>query len=175
DRASQRLLKLQFDRGERLTYFPPAQGEHGEAAVEEQPAPGAPAPGAGAGQRARGGAAGEKAGAPQSKPAAPVETLYHTVFRDNVVLSQEGRELTADQLDVGARLLDNKLPEGGVGTRNLPEASVSRVGAGVMDPLTLAVAGAIAQSGDGPQGQEQDGERGEQAPITLTWTGPLSV
>src|SRR5690606_16145102 len=79
------------------------------------------------------------------------------------------------QLDVWARLLDNKLPEGAVGTRNLPEASVSRVGAGVMDPLTLAVAGAIAQSGDGPQGQEQDGERGEQAPITLTWTGPLSV
>src|SRR5690606_31557658 len=57
-----------------------------------------------------------------------------------------------------------------IGTKNLPEAT----GRLSMDPLTMAVASALAQAQPNPQPASPSGAR-PGAPITLTWTGPLSV
>jgi 3-deoxy-D-manno-octulosonate 8-phosphate phosphatase (KDO 8-P phosphatase) len=167
DRASRRLLKLEFAGGERLTYFPPPQDGAGEAEVAEGPAPAAQP----RDQRSQEGRRTPGPGQPRAAAAEPEETLYHVVFRDDVVLSQSGRQLTADQLDVWARLVDNKMPDGAIGTKNLPEAS----GGLSMDPLTAAVAGAMAQAGTGGGAGAGAPAAGAEAPITLTWTGPLSV
>ncbi len=59
------------------------------------------------------GASAAKAG--NEQVATAPEVWYRAAFTDEVVVTQQGRRLNADQLDVWARTIDNKLPDGAFG------------------------------------------------------------
>lgn len=134
--------------------------------------------------------------APEATPSQPVETLYALVARDNVRVVYGGREATSDLLEGWARLIDNKLPEGALGTaRGTGRGSAAErpsgadggtradvanavEGTGTTSPATSPATGlastATPSSGLATTTTATPNEMEEET-VEMTWTGPLEV
>lgn len=60
---------------------------------------------------------------PFGPPAPQTETIYHADFQDAVVLTYDGRHISAGSLDLWARLLDNQLPRDAFGPESAQPAA----------------------------------------------------
>lgn len=160
---------------ERLESLTIAKGDSLVLRTDERPrrkkeaAPPSPAPSATA-------AATPPAAAPAGPApakAAPVETLYHAVFEQNVTVVQGGRMLKADQLHLWSRFIDGQLPPGAIGeVRTEQRAETQKPAAptpaprpSLGDPPPTVIAQGPVQPSEGTTGNE----------ITLHWTGPCKI
>lgn len=82
---------------------PASPANTGSTASTDSPVPGAPA---------------SRATPVQSpaRPKKPRRVFYHVVMRDTVRIDQQGRQITADRLDLWALLIDNKLADNALGS-----------------------------------------------------------
>lgn len=130
-----------------------------------------------------------EAGPVRREPDPTRETLYSIVFSDDVVIMQEQRTARGDRLQIWARTIDNKLPDGAIAEIRTAEAEPSRPGAGG------APAGAETPAGAGSQPAEdspvvvaqgggerapvtqgaQEAARAEDGSITLKWAGSCVI
>lgn len=166
-----RLELLEIERGESITYTI-ASGER--ARTDEQPPEPGPAPTARLG-------AGEERSGPAQEPAAPVEVFYRAVFSDNVRLSHSARTLTSDRLEVWARTVDGRMPDGAIAgaggrQRSMRDRDFYLPSARSDAPLAhrvLAAAVATVDTRDDRVAMAS-GDEGEET-ITLDWSGSLVV
>jgi len=113
-------------------------------------------------------------GPPPPPTPTPVESLYRLVCPADVVLTQAGRRITSDQLEVWVRMIDNKIPEGAIpsktsgGTKRQARSPARQDG-----PVVLAVSSARTAPQPTQQGLSSSPDNSQ--PITLAWSGPLEV
>jgi lipopolysaccharide export system protein LptA len=112
-------------------------------------------------------------------PAEPRETLYLTIFEGNVLGTQGDRKLSADRLDVWARLLDNKLPPGAIGGLKPSDQAVApKPAAPFAGALTARLAAYLLavqpEPADAPAAASTR-TASKPEPFVLTWTGPLTL
>ncbi len=115
-----------------------------------------------------------------------LESFYSAVFRDNVVLVDEGRRIEGDQLELWARLVDNQLVPGAIEAPNQPGRASTE------EPETDEPAG-VASASEASLDARPDPESSEPAPqaasaqsqqakaaetqedIVLTWSGVAEI
>ncbi len=181
------LFRLQQGEYLRISRSASAQPAAGE------PAAGEPAPAAAADQQPEPALDGEPAQPsvastnrttqPAPRPASdPLESFYRAVFKDNVVLLDRGRTIRGDQLDLWARLVDNKLADGAIGDSAASPAAptpapLTGARANPTEPSVIAstqsepseTAAPLAGS---PELQAVDSASDD---ILLTWTGVAEI
>jgi hypothetical protein len=170
----ERIDLLEVRRGERLTHRPLPEGAESAAAEPARPAPVTRERFSGP-QPKRGSVILASSSQPTTTPIA--ETLYEAVFAGGVRVVRGELEMDSDELNVWARLIDNKLPdrdEAGIDTPTLPIASTLPA---LAQLVQLAIAaqpeGTISNTAPAPStpGASQPAD----PPATLTWTGPLTL
>lgn len=126
---------------------------------------------------------GAQPGEAEPAPIAPLpapEALYKAVFRDNVGVRQGERLARADRLEVWARTIGGRLPEGAI-------ADVLVAPEGGQGSAPAGAPGANAEVAGAGEAGAPGGEPGAGAPaspqaeavgqgnVVLTWSGPLLV
>lgn len=175
DEVGRRLVLLEVKDGGVMTYDPAAQSG-GEKTDE----------GAAASKPVR--PTGEPTNAPENAQGAPGQetvatapnvVLYHAMFDGDVVLSQPGRAVQADLLEVWARTVDNKLRENAIRRIAFVERARRAMAPLPLNPVRLAIMSVFAvQEGAEPKGAELEGvgsDDGVSKVVTLSWSGPLRV
>lgn len=167
----ERIDLLEVRRGERLTYRPPDEGA--ESATRN---PGGVSPAA---KRASAAPSRGPLRLVAAQPAAapPVETLYEAVFTGGVRVSRGELEMDSDELNVWARLIDNKPPDrdaARVGGARTPLATSLPTVARLVQLAVASQPG--SEDAPGPQATDNADEApSTEPPATLTWTGPLTL
>ncbi|VAX39906.1 hypothetical protein MNBD_PLANCTO03-1734, partial [hydrothermal vent metagenome] len=106
-----------------------------------------------------------------SPPHEPVITFYQGVMRDGIILERGGQRIESDRLDLFARTIDNKLPEGAIPSLAVakPETPPDRAGE---TPAPLEQQNKD-QADETPAPLEETPPARDDA--TLQWTGVLEV
>ncbi len=156
---SGRAMRILFNEGaQRIEYFevrdqgklvfrPNAQGPRSGEKPSKAPPTAVPAP------------------APARKP---VETFYNAVFAENVVVERDQGTLNADQLQVWARMIDNALAPGAIGS--FETSPLDRSGAKPV--ATTAGATGASQSGQSPAAAPN---AIDEETVVMTWKGMLTM
>ncbi len=109
---------------------------------------------------------------PVKPPPPPVESLYQTVFTDAIVITTGSRELKADRLALWTRLLDNRLPEGAIGSVLSMGAIAPRSAGG---PAITRVAYQPEQPRAGGTPVRPAVQVASPDVVVMRWTGPCVV
>lgn len=215
-----RIEHLRVERGERLVYRPRESEDATPVARAETPAP-SPAPAA---ERAADGErvaraepgdrpasepreteraqvaeqAGGQTGGQPAQARQPRRANYHIVASGDVLLTQSGRKISGDRMDLWLHTIDGKLPENTFGptraaavppdrtaTASMPVHSAWTGPAAAQLPM-LAMAVQESESPDTPVTDETlavepeaiavETEAAEpEGTVTMTWSGPLVV
>ncbi|MDX9910843.1 MAG: LPS export ABC transporter periplasmic protein LptC [Phycisphaerales bacterium] len=192
--ARRTLSMLELRTGEYLRYTIPGEGE---AALARNDAPNGAQGGSGAratdAERPAGsnGAVARGAG-PAAHPAEGarpgIESLYLATFSDEVIVRMGEQDIRADQLEVWARLVDNKLRDGAIAELAMdsfaPVRTLAAIGPArvpfVNGPLALLSTGALAQAGE-PAGASatQPAPSTQSArpvrQVVMVWKGALRI
>jgi lipopolysaccharide export system protein LptA len=107
----------------------------------------------------------------------PVETLYHMVCSDNVVVIQAGRKIEAEKLDAWVRTEGNELRPGAIATSNdqtRPQAAGGR-SAAAQAPKSGAPESGSPQAEGRPTDTTLFSLDSSDGPVTVTWSGPMEV
>ncbi len=119
--------------------------------------------------------------APKTAPD-PLESFYRAVFKDNVVLLDRGRTIKGDQLDLWARLVDNKLADGAL-ERNSSEPDAptadphGNTRSSPSEPVRIASGEDQPSQPSGPPAGSPELPAVDPASddILLTWTGVAEI
>lgn len=115
-----------------------------------------------------------------------LESFYRGVFKDQVVLTDRGRTITGDQLELWIRLVDNKLVPGAIEDAPTSDQPPPTSPADTQ-PNTPAAASAMTPAGDPPPSSpaanpipvQGSPEKADPDPIDrdilLTWTGVVEI
>lgn len=182
DEVNERITLAEINRGEYVRYSPPPKADPVDAeATDEKPEP---KPGDNT-RPAQPSVASNKQ--PNNNPNAPraqsqeiaqpaIESLYHAIFTENVVLDQKGAQIQADQMDVWARLINNELPPNAIGGIDVikqqsqdTHSRRSRPNFDLPLPLYSRVMSLVLAAQDSQTVLTRRSEND----ITLRWTGPL--
>lgn len=119
-------------------------------------------------------------------PLAPVITFYQGAMRDEIVLERGGQRIESDRLDLFARTIDNKLPEGAIASFSTPlgetppndtEPTADALGT-PGDAQPESNDNTDATTNDPIEIAEADTDQSQPPPpddATLSWTGVLEI
>ncbi len=197
-----RIEHLRIERGERLVYRPRAS-EEGTAVAQAEPPARAEPPASG--ERVAQVEPGERTAAEpaqtqtaqadqqggQAQPRQPRRANYHIVASGDVVLTQTGRTISGDRMDLWLHTIDGKLPENTFGPSRAsvdqeesPTIALASAHAGWSGPVAarlpvLAMTMQEVEATATPEGEaSSEGAIEASDPdgtVTMTWTGPLVV
>lgn len=177
DEVTRSLVLLEVREGGEIVYDPTVGAGAGSLFGKKE-TPAKPAPKQDVEARAPRRAPDAQEPAPATQVAAPVELLYHAAFAEEVVLSQPGRAIEADDLDVWARTVENKLPDGAI--RRIETARLERRPVG--EPIAMGRTGVLGQvlslAYAAAQGEDKDQVATDDSLsqlVTLSWSGVLRV
>lgn len=174
--VAQRVELLEIRRGESVT-FTPVAASSARPGPPRGSAPTAKPASAGAATVASGSPGARRTIGPAAAAGTAIETFYHVVLSDGVVVTQERRTLRADRLTAWARLLDNRLPEGAIARLDALAARTEAMTSGEA-PGSPAGAAPHAQPRPAPVASAPPAAASmtndpatEPGPVTLAWTG----
>lgn len=150
--ASERIELLRIEQTHRLTIRPEARANRTPTSLASDTPPEAAAPAA------------------QPKPT-PIETLYTAIIQGDVNISQSGRSLSAAQLDVWLRLIDQALPPDAVA----PLARITPPTPSPVWPSLLPSIAALHFASIEPVALSPADTTPPDSTIELRWSGPMEL
>ena len=177
DQTRERLSRAEVRYGEYIRFHPPPS---------EESAPDSPPRRASASPRGTATTANRTptATSPSTASTAPspagnpptavgIESRYHAVFIGQVKVTRDAMVLTADRLDVWARLFDNRLREGAIAPVQFAPSAKTALKPSATQPAVRTVA--FSPAGRQPAATTPHAEAPTPSPVELTWNGPLTI